>query len=208
MDLWNCGHFLVRPLSELQNCGEFRPFSLGGYAEASKSLFWGLAPKPFVSLYILFSNLPLPGSWRPRGLLELLGAPGRSWALLGASGRSWALLVAPGRSWALLGASGRSWALLGAPGRSWALLGAPGRSWALLCAPGRSWALLGAPWRSLALLGAPGRWGCGGGVRVGGDPRSGTSLLRMQFMIWVMVGLGVGALVWMRSLVLFLDSSS
>ena len=93
----------------------------------------------------------------------------------------------------LLGALGRSWALLGAPGRFWSLLGAPERSWALLGAPGRSW----------ALLGAPGRWGCGGGVHVGGDARSGTSLLRMKFLIWVMVGLGVGSLVWMRSLVLF-----
>ena len=60
-------------MSELQNSGEFKTFSLGGYAEASKSSFWGLALEFYVSLYILFSNLPLPGSRRPRDLLELLG---------------------------------------------------------------------------------------------------------------------------------------
>ena len=99
-------------------------------------------------MYILFSNLPLPGSRRPGGLLELPGLVWAAWALLGAPWRSWALLGAPGRSW-------RSWALLGAPGRSWALLGAPGRSWALLSTPGRPWALLGAPGRSWASSGAP-----------------------------------------------------
>ena len=79
MELRNCGHFLVRPLTELQNCGEFKPLSLGGYADASKSSFWCLAPNPIVSLYNLFSDVVVPGSRRPRALLELpalSGLPG------------------------------------------------------------------------------------------------------------------------------------
>ena len=133
MDLWNCNHFLVRPLSELQNCGEFRRLHPGTWAGALKILILGPGSGALRFLYILFSNLPLPGSRRPGGLLELPGLVWAAWALLGAPGRSWALLGAPGRSWALLG----SWVLLGAPGRSWTLLGTPGLS----C--GRSWALLG-----------------------------------------------------------------
>ena len=54
-----------------------------------------------------FNSVFAPIGW----VVQLLGAPCRSWALLGA----------PGRSWALLGASGRSWAFLGsAPGRNFA----------------------------------------------------------------------------------------
>ena len=123
-------------MSELQNCSEFRPLPLGGYVEASKSSFWGLAPEPYVSCTFSLATCHFRAP----------GGPGAFWSSLGLSGL-------PGRSWALLGAPGRSWALLGAPGRFWALLGAPGRSWALLGAPGRSWALLGAPGRSLGEFG-------------------------------------------------------
>ena len=153
--MWNCGHFLVRQVSELQNYSEFRPLPLGGYVEASKSSFWGLAPEPYVSCTFSLATCHFRAPGGPGAFwssLGLSGLPGRSWALLGAPGRSWALLGAPGapgRFWVLLGAPGRFWALLGAPGRSWALLGAPGRSWALLGAPGRSWALLGTPGATL-----------------------------------------------------------
>ena len=36
--MWNCNHFLVRPLSELQNCGEFRRLRPG--AGALQIRFW------------------------------------------------------------------------------------------------------------------------------------------------------------------------
>ena len=177
--LWNCVHFLVRPLSEVQNYSEFRPLPLGGYAEASKSSFWALALEPYVSctfslatchfrapgglgafwsslsglavapkacqgaclsrlgcllwaslglsgalgpdwgrglqililepgsgafrfVYILFSNLPLLGSWRPRCLLEL---PGPVWDARAAWGSSLSCLgCSPlGLQWAPLG---------------------------------------------------------------------------------------------------------
>ena len=49
-ELQNCALFLVVPLSKLQNCGEFRPLHPGSWAEASKSCFRDLAPKPYVSL--------------------------------------------------------------------------------------------------------------------------------------------------------------
>ena len=138
MDLWNRAHFIVRPLSEVKNCNEFRRLHPATWAGALKILILGPGSGALRFLYILFSNLPIPGSRRPGSLLELPGLVWAAWSLLGAPGRSWALLGAPGRFWALLGAPGRSWALLGAPGRSWALLGAPGRSSEPTFSPGHS----------------------------------------------------------------------
>ena len=55
-DLWNCVHFCVRPLSELQNCGESRQLHPVTWAGALKIRFWGLSPKWYFSITLLLAT--------------------------------------------------------------------------------------------------------------------------------------------------------
>ena len=54
----------MRPLSELQNCGEYKQLSLGGYAEAFKSSFWGSVLVPYVSYTFSLATCHF---WAPGG---------------------------------------------------------------------------------------------------------------------------------------------
>ena len=45
IDLWNCVHFFVWSLSELQNCSEFRRLHPGTWAGALKIRFWAPVAK-------------------------------------------------------------------------------------------------------------------------------------------------------------------
>ena len=167
---------MVRPLSEMQNCREFKPLHPGSWAQASKIWFWTPVSR-VQALYIL----PLCG-WGTLGSWSSPGLFGGPWTCLGC-----------------LGCVGLPGALLGSP---W---GSPGAPWAAAVAPWGSGARSGLlvtlafgcltylllvacclsfGWRFDNGFLAFGRWQVGPLVvgRVGGWVR------------WLLVGLGVGSL--------------
>ena len=114
----NCALFLWSPLSEMQNCSEFRLLHPGSWAEASKSWFWSLAQKPHVSLTFSLANRPFLAAEAPWGFWAskfwFRGLAPKPHVSLTLSLANWPFLAA-GAPWAIWAAKSWFWILAPKP---------------------------------------------------------------------------------------------